>query len=60
MREKCVPVPGDVSDPLLGLSEKNLAAMAQLAVLVNCAGLVDFNPSLELAIRVNVSGAAST
>lgn len=60
MREKCIPVPGDVSDPLFGLSERDLAAMARLAVLVNCAGLVDFNPSLELAIRVNVSGAAST
>ncbi len=57
MREKCVPVPGDVSVPLLGLSESDLSAMAKLAVLVNCAGLVDFNPSLELAIHVNVSGA---
>ncbi len=26
--------------------------------MVNCAGLVDFNPSLELALNVNVAGAA--
>jgi long-chain acyl-CoA synthetase len=57
MREKCIPVPGDVSDPLLGLSERDLAAMTRLAVLLNCAGLVDFNPSLELALHVNVNGA---
>ncbi len=57
MREKCIPVPGDVSDPLFGLSERDLAAMSRLAALVNCAGLVDFNPSLELALHVNVSGA---
>jgi long-chain acyl-CoA synthetase len=57
MREKCVPLAGDVSDPLLGLSERDLAAMKGLAALVNCAGLVDFNPSLELALNVNVLGA---
>ncbi len=58
MREKCAPVAGDVSDPLLGLSERDLAALDGLAAVVNCAGLVDFNPSLELALDVNVHGAA--
>jgi long-chain acyl-CoA synthetase len=57
VREKCVPVAGDVSDPLLGLSEADLARMDGLAAVVNSAGLVDFTPSLELAIGVNVRGA---
>ncbi|HYG66686.1 MAG TPA: SDR family oxidoreductase, partial [Anaeromyxobacteraceae bacterium] len=57
MREKCVPIAGDVSDPLLGVSEADLARMEGLAAVVNSAGLVDFTPSLELAIGVNVRGA---
>jgi long-chain acyl-CoA synthetase len=57
MREKCVPLAGDVTEPLLGLAEGGLAALDGLAVLVNCAGLVDFNPSLELALKVNTLGA---
>ena len=57
VREKCAPLAGDVTEPLLGLSERDLAALSGLAVLVNCAGLVDFNPSLELAVKVNALGA---
>jgi len=57
MRKKCVPVAGDVSDPLLGLAPVDLAAMSGLDLVLNCAGLVDFNPSLELAVNVNVLGA---
>jgi long-chain acyl-CoA synthetase len=56
LRARCVPVAGDVSDPLLGLSEADRAAMAGLDLVVNCAGLVDFNPSLALALDVNVHG----
>ncbi|HZY05895.1 MAG TPA: SDR family oxidoreductase, partial [Anaeromyxobacteraceae bacterium] len=59
LRDKCTPVAGDVSAPLLGLSERDLAALAGLDLLVNCAGLVDFNPSLELAIQVNTRGAGN-
>ncbi|MFL5271654.1 MAG: AMP-binding protein [Anaeromyxobacteraceae bacterium] len=57
LRSRCVPVAGDVSDPLLGLSEADRAAMGALDLVVNCAGLVDFNPSLQLALDVNVHGA---
>ena len=56
VREKCVPLAGDVADPLLGLGEEGLAALAGLDLVVNCAGLVDFNPSLELAVQVNARG----
>ncbi|HUL60692.1 MAG TPA: SDR family oxidoreductase, partial [Anaeromyxobacteraceae bacterium] len=56
MREKCVPLAGDVSDPLLGLSAADLDRLRGLAAVVNSAGLVDFNPSLELALGVNALG----
>jgi long-chain acyl-CoA synthetase len=57
LRERCVPLAGDVSDPLLGLSEADLARVEGLDLVLSSAGLVDFNPSLELAIGVNVQGA---
>ncbi len=59
LREKCVPLAGDVSDPLLGLSEADLARVAGLDLVLSSAGLVDFDPSLELALGVNVRGAAN-
>ena len=58
LRSKCVPVGGDVTDPLFGLSEPDLALLEGLDLVVNCAGLVDFTPSLDLAIQVNARGAA--
>jgi long-chain acyl-CoA synthetase len=57
IRQKCQALAGDVSDPLLGLSEAGLAALGPLDLVVNCAGLVDFDPSLELALGVNSRGA---
>ena len=57
LREKCVPLAGDVSDPMMGLSPDDLAELGRLDLLLNCAGLVDFNPSLELALKVNTLGA---
>ncbi|HET6922688.1 MAG TPA: SDR family oxidoreductase, partial [Anaeromyxobacteraceae bacterium] len=59
LRDRCVPLAGDVSAPFFGLSERDLAALAGLDLLVNAAGLVDFNPSLELAIQVNTRGAGN-
>lgn len=58
LREKCAPIAGDVTDPLLGLSEAQVAALSgRLACLINSAGLVTFNPSLETAVSVNTDGA---
>ncbi|MFY3746496.1 AMP-binding protein [Anaeromyxobacter sp. Red801] len=57
LRDKCVPLAGDVSDPLLGLSEADLARLDGLDLVINSAGLVDFDASLELALGVNVDGA---
>src|ERR1041384_2766605 len=58
LREKCAPIAGDVTDPVLGLSEDQVKALTgRLACLINSAGLVTFNPSLETAVSVNTEGA---
>ena len=57
LRERCLPVAGDVSDPLFGLSPADLERLSGLDLVLNAAGLVDFDPSLELALGVNVHGA---
>ena len=59
LREKVVPLGGDVSRPQVGLSEEEVARLTKdgpLDLIINCAGLVSFNPSLELALRINVYG----
>ncbi|MEO6952851.1 MAG: AMP-binding protein [Polyangia bacterium] len=56
MRDKCVALPGDVSRPNLNFGPAELERLGQLDVIVNCAGLVTFNPTLESAIRINVLG----
>jgi long-chain acyl-CoA synthetase len=56
--EKCHPIAGDVTDPMLGLDEAAIQALSgKLACVINSAGLVTFNPSLEIAISVNTEGA---
>ncbi|HEY6050411.1 MAG TPA: AMP-binding protein, partial [Thermoanaerobaculia bacterium] len=58
LREKCNPIAGDVTEPLLGLSEADLSQLTgRLACTINCAGLVTFDPSLESAVAVNTEGA---
>ncbi len=54
-REKIAVVDGDVTDPNLGIED--LAALGKIDVLLNCAGLVTFNPALGQAIEVNTLGA---
>ena len=59
LREKVVPLAGDVSRVNVGLSDADVALLTQdgpLDVILNSAGLVSFNPSLESAIRINVHG----
>lgn len=59
LRQKVTPLGGDVSRPMVGLSEADqalLSADGPLDVIINCAGLVSFNPSLESALRINVYG----
>src|SRR5919198_1721009 len=61
LRQKCVVLQGDISDPTLGLSQEQVEALrGKVDVMVNCAGLVSFNPSLELSLRVNTYGVKHT
>ncbi len=58
VREKCEPIAGDVSKPFCGFSDELLARLeGQVDVLINSAGLVDFNPTLEAGLNANALGA---
>lgn len=52
---RLVPVEGDLTRPLLGLSEAELAQ--PLDLVVHLGALTDLEPDLEQALRVNVDGA---
>jgi len=58
LKDKVVPIDGDVGRSFCGVSE---AVMNELAgtidVVVNVAGVVDFNPPLDEAIDANAFGA---
>jgi long-chain acyl-CoA synthetase len=57
VREKIIPVNGDVGNEYLGLDEKEAAGlMKDTDVIINGAGNVTFNPPLESALRTNVVG----
>ena len=56
LREKCEPLAGDVARPLLNFSEQDLSRLRPLDAIINCAGLVSFNPPLETALRINTYG----
>jgi hypothetical protein len=58
LREKIDVVEGDVSQPGLGLEETvRVRLLRSLDVVVNSAGLTDFNPDLRDAISSNVESA---
>ncbi|HTK39171.1 MAG TPA: AMP-binding protein [Pyrinomonadaceae bacterium] len=57
IREKVIPVNGDVGNEFLGLDEKEAKKIMQdTDVIINGAGNVTFNPPLESALRTNVVG----
>ena len=57
IREKVVPVNGDVGNEFLGLDEDEARRiMRDTDVIINGAGNVTFNPPLESALRTNVVG----
>ncbi len=56
MRSKIVALAGDIGRPLCNFSEE-LCAEIKVDVILNSAGLVSFQPSLESAIRINSLGA---
>ncbi len=57
LRAKCTILDGDITDPWMGMEEEQAKALkGQLDVVINCAGLVSFNPSLEVGLNVNTHG----
>jgi long-chain acyl-CoA synthetase len=57
IKEKVVPVNGDVGNQYLGMSEEQAREVMQdTDVLINGAGNVTFNPPLESALRTNING----
>jgi hypothetical protein len=58
LKEKVEVVEGDVSAPGLGLDQATQARLAKsLDLIVNSAGLTDFNPDLREALSSNVDSA---
>jgi 1-acyl-sn-glycerol-3-phosphate acyltransferase len=47
---------GDLGSPDLGLDEAGLAEIAGVDLILNCAGLVDFEAPLDQAWRTNIEG----
>src|SRR5499427_1995618 len=57
IRDKVAIVGGDVAEENLGFTEEEAARVAgDIDVLINSAGNVTFNPTLESALRTNVVG----
>src|SRR5918996_867251 len=57
IRDKVVVVGGDIGDTNLGYSEEEAQRIADnIDVVLNSAGNVTFNPTLESALRTNVVG----
>ncbi len=58
LREKVVPIDGDMGRPLCGVGEDLVLELrGTIDVVVNVAGVVDFNPPLDDAIGANAFGA---
>lgn len=57
MQQKCTILDGDITDPWMGMDETAARALkGKIDVVINCAGLVSFNPSLEVGLNVNTHG----
>lgn len=56
-RGRVVAVSGDVSQPSLGLSAEDRAALLrQVRVVFHCAATINFNAALAAAVNINVLG----
>ena len=57
IKEKITPIPGDVSDPFAGVPESVRDQLrGRIDAMVNIAGVVDFNPPLDYALKSNAFG----
>ena len=60
LKEKVTAIPGDVSQEFAGVSEDIRKKLrGRVTLLVNSAGIVDFNPPLDEALKVNAFGMQS-
>lgn len=58
IKKKVEVVEGDASKTNLGLDDATVARLAeQLDLVVHCAGSVDFNPALDVAVESNIDAA---
>ncbi len=58
LRKKCCVLQGDVTLERLGLPSAAIEELrGEIDLVINCAGLVSFNPSLEVGLNVNTIGA---
>jgi long-chain acyl-CoA synthetase len=58
LREKVVPIDGDMGRPLCGLDEALVRQLkGTIDGVINVAGVVDFNPPLDEALHANAFGA---
>jgi len=57
IRDKVVIVGSDIAEDNLGFTDEDAQCVANdINVVINCAGNVTFNPTLESALRTNVVG----
>ena len=57
VRSRCSVLDGDITEPLLGLPPATVDRLSgQVDAVVNCAGLVSFNPPLEVGLKINTYG----
>jgi len=56
VEQRLVVIPGDISDPGLVSDTSEMPEPGQLDAVVHCAGLVNFEASLEKALEANVIG----
>ncbi|MGO8969310.1 MAG: AMP-binding protein [Myxococcaceae bacterium] len=57
VRSRVQVLDGDVTEVAFGLSEETVAKLrGSVSVILNCAGLVSFSPSLEVGLKVNTQG----
>ncbi len=59
LEEKVEIVPGDITEPGLVGDGVNASALAAIDAVIHCAGLVNFEASLEKAIAINTVGVAN-
>ena len=58
VKEKCIPIAGDLISGNLGMSPQDRAmVIAETEVVINCAASVNFDDPLKEALSINYFGA---